>query len=783
MIFAKEFLEPDDDTLTDEIYSVDDFLGRINHIVETYYSFDDGTITKFVLDRDQTTGIIYPINLALNVRPSVALDDAMVRTESYTLSAEEPLGPFNVSLAKLKNLLARTASMEFKFWLSSIVPTQFLSAPFRWSVTIHFANTGGIFTGHVVSSRHIENMSLLYRLGWVPIALIILSTVSISLQLKATFATFQIYWRTRSAFRSIPKEKLQEVYENLWLPGVIPVYEWKEIPFGVKTDFFGSWYGLEILGEVSLLISCFHGLISDLGLPISDFSRVFLGTGFLIICVGFARYLEYWKKFYMLIVTMQGSFQRNLRFVISVFPLYMGFCTCGFIIFSPYTDDFASLDKSAITLFALLNGDDIHTQFDRIYARYPYPIVGQVFLFTFIIMFITLVLNIFLFIIEDAYHAAKDFINTNAERHSRVHRRKGSQGREGPSSAIPRLGDIEFDLPTLFDVIEASVEHIPSERKKHIRKRDSSRLSSVALTVASPAINGDPSDARPFGAFSLSTGGGVPAMSSSMGGPGGRALGHAVSATFGGRPGGHDWGGREHGQAGPVARTRSGGLARPSSAAQDASDPTSGLRSALKGSRGIERGDLGTDASAMDDEEDYATGQGPVSSSSYGGIPTRAASGPSLIRTNSSGSGSRMVGGADSSTTPRKGIRVVSFGDTPSAPAKISPPLSPGLMSPSDLNAAIASTIANSQADFLLEVDEKMKQMRERFANKLQADLEALLGGGAPATTTTAPSSSGLFPSSPSSMAPAVATGSPSRPPIPSFIDTDDEEGPEEGEE
>lgn len=764
MIFAKELLEPEGDDLTDELYSVNDFLHRVNHIVETYYSFDDGTITKFVLDRDETTGTIYPITLTLNVRSAVALDDAMVVTETHKLTAEDPLGPFNVSHSKLKNLLSKTTSLEFTFSLSSIVPTQFLSAPFRWSVTAYYKNTGGIFTGQVLSRRHIENMILLHRLGWVPIALIILATASISLQVKATIATFQVYYRTRRAFRSVPIEKMKEVYETLYLPGVIPVYDWKDVPFGVKTDFFGSWYGLEILGEVFLLISCFHGIFSDLGLPISDFSRVFLGAGFLIICVGFARYLEYWKKFYMLIVTMQGSFQRNLRFVISVLPLYMGFCTCGFVIFSPYTDDFSSLDKSAITLFALLNGDDIHSQFDRIYARYPYPIVGQVFLFTFIIMFITLVLNIFLFIIEDSYHAAKDFINTNAERHSRVHRRKDS-AREGGggSGTAPRLGDIEFDLPTLFDVIEAAVEHIPIERKRHIRPRRPEDPTAVALSFASPSINADPV------AYSFE-----PTLSSSLAG-----RGVALASTFGGTPA-HDWGGRGNdGRPSPaLQRTRSGGLNGP----VDPKDPSNTQMSrSLRASSGMDR------TSLDGDDPTSNLSSTPTISSSYGpsaaAAAAAAASGSGVGVPMRSTSVSRLSG-----VTPKKPIRVtsVTFGSTTTAPVSPIAPNVAARMAPADLNAAIANTIASSQAEFLLEVDEKMKHMRERFASKLQADLEVLLAA-APATPSQAPIAQPSFtgvavPSGPQSELP-FASGSPVRAVVPSFVSDDEEERPEESDE
>ena len=68
---------------------------------------------------------------------------------------------------------------------------------------------------------------------------------------------------------------------------------------------------------------------------------------------------------------------------------------------------FLNLENTGITLFALLNGDDIHATFNQLQENYPYPIIAEFYLYSFIMLFITAVLNIFIFIIEDAYHLSK----------------------------------------------------------------------------------------------------------------------------------------------------------------------------------------------------------------------------------------------------------------------------------------------------------------------------------------------------------------------------------------
>lgn len=66
------------------------------------------------------------------------------------------------------------------------------------------------------------------------------------------------------------------------------------------------------------------------------------------------------------------------------------------------------MDASSVTLFALLTGDDIHDTFkDIVDASYPVPWVSRIYIYSFVTIFITTVLNVFIFIIEDAFVLAK----------------------------------------------------------------------------------------------------------------------------------------------------------------------------------------------------------------------------------------------------------------------------------------------------------------------------------------------------------------------------------------
>jgi hypothetical protein len=122
------------------------------------------------------------------------------------------------------------------------------------------------------------------------------------------------------------------------------------------------------------------------------------------------------------------------------------------------------MDKAAVALFALLNGDDVHATFIELYSHYPYPTFSHLYLFCFVILFITAILNIFIFIIEDAYRAAKDYINAEAERHSR-------QFKANESGDSQLLGIQEFDLPTLFDILDDVSSSMSQERAHKLMER------------------------------------------------------------------------------------------------------------------------------------------------------------------------------------------------------------------------------------------------------------------------------------------------------------------------
>merc|ERR1719319_2034485 len=184
---------------------------------------------------------------------------------------------------------------------------------------------------------------------------------------------------------------------------------WRELTCQQKMQFFNLWFFISTAANVFNIISCCLNIQMFLGRADDDatwdYPLAFTGLACAFFWFGLVQYLEHFPNYYGLILTLRMSAPRVLRFVLGVAPVFIGFAMFGVAFFSPHSDLFSNLDTASVTLFALLNGDVIHDVFQDIYPAGR--IISRVYLYTFIMLFIYAVLNIFIAIVEDGFFAAK----------------------------------------------------------------------------------------------------------------------------------------------------------------------------------------------------------------------------------------------------------------------------------------------------------------------------------------------------------------------------------------
>ncbi|XP_030636011.1 mucolipin-1a [Chanos chanos] len=183
----------------------------------------------------------------------------------------------------------------------------------------------------------------------------------------------------------------------------------QRVCWGDRMEFINGWYILLIISDVLTII----GSIIKIGIETKNSSSydvcgILLGTSTLLVWVGVIRYLSFFQKYNILIVTLRAAFPNVIRFCCCVAVIYLGYCFCGWIVLGPYHVKFRSLSMVSECLFSLINGDDMFVTFSGMQESSTLVwVFSQIYLYTFISLFIYMVLSLFIALITGAYETIK----------------------------------------------------------------------------------------------------------------------------------------------------------------------------------------------------------------------------------------------------------------------------------------------------------------------------------------------------------------------------------------
>ncbi|XP_067333959.1 mucolipin-1b [Channa argus] len=179
----------------------------------------------------------------------------------------------------------------------------------------------------------------------------------------------------------------------------------RSVSWGERTEFINGWYILLIVSDMFTIVGSFIKIgIESKNLSSYDVCSILLGTSTLLVWVGVIRYLSFFQKYNILIVTLRAAFPNVIRFCCCAAAIYLGYCFCGWIVLGPYHTKFRSLSMVSECLFSLINGDDMFVTFAEMEQSSSLVwIFSQVYLYTFISLFIYMVLSLFIALITGAY--------------------------------------------------------------------------------------------------------------------------------------------------------------------------------------------------------------------------------------------------------------------------------------------------------------------------------------------------------------------------------------------
>ncbi|KAM9848435.1 mucolipin-3 [Aulostomus maculatus] len=183
----------------------------------------------------------------------------------------------------------------------------------------------------------------------------------------------------------------------------------EEVPWSDKLELVNGWYILIIVSDVLTITGSVLKIdIQTKVLTSYDVCSIFLGTGTMFVWIGVIRYMGYFRKYNILILTLRAAFPNVIRFICCAGIIYLSYCFCGWIVLGPYHEKFRTLNTVSECLFSLINGDDMYPTFKNMRQKsYLVWIFSRVYLYTFVSLFIYMILSLFITIITDTYDTIK----------------------------------------------------------------------------------------------------------------------------------------------------------------------------------------------------------------------------------------------------------------------------------------------------------------------------------------------------------------------------------------
>ncbi|XP_015225364.1 PREDICTED: mucolipin-3-like [Cyprinodon variegatus] len=393
------------------LYTKADVYDHIHHIVNRYSNLENISLGN--LAYEQVDGKYTPLSICRLFYRNVTIDsgrdtfyiDPHIDEDCISISPVQPLD--NINLAKNINFsldFKRLVSVNINFTLKTInlqtVRQHELPDCYCFHIKIKFdnhAHSGKLKVGvdNDVRIYECRDYNVIGASGKRNYLLLMFDSVVI----LACFTSFILC--TRSVVKGIQLQFEFNIFFHAYFNKLVT---WSE-----RMEFVNGWYIFIIVSDTLTIV----GSVLKIGIQTKvltnyDGCSILLGTATMLVWIGVIRYLGYFKKYNILILTLRAAFPNVIRFCCCAAMIYLGYCFCGWIVLGPYHDKFRTFDKVTECLFSLINGDDMFATFLNMRDKsYMVWLFSRVYLYSFTSLFIYMVLSLFIALITDTYETIK----------------------------------------------------------------------------------------------------------------------------------------------------------------------------------------------------------------------------------------------------------------------------------------------------------------------------------------------------------------------------------------
>ncbi|AWP10638.1 putative mucolipin-3-like isoform 4 [Scophthalmus maximus] len=406
-LFLKDYVDGGMDTYA--VYRQQDVYGHIDYIIEQYGHLHNITVGNHEYEKNGAVytplslcqeyyrnGTIFPGNETFEIDAQVQTDCLKVYP-MYHQSLREVLPHFELYF---KRMLSVTVTFVLKAINLQTVRHRELPDCYDFTVIITFNNQAHSGRIKVDLENDVDiNECRDWKVTGASARSIYLTVLFDCLIIITCVTSFTLC--TRSVINGIQLQLAYTLYcRNLCN---------KKVPMSDKLEFVNGWYILIIVSDTLTIIGSVLKIeIQTKVLTSYDICSILLGTGTMFVWIGVIRYMGYFRKYNILILTLRAAFPNVIRFICCAGIIYLSYCFCGWIVLGPYHEKFRTLNTVSECLFSLINGDDMFPTFKNM--RHKSSLVwtfSRVYLYTFVSLFIYMILSLFITIITDTYDTIK----------------------------------------------------------------------------------------------------------------------------------------------------------------------------------------------------------------------------------------------------------------------------------------------------------------------------------------------------------------------------------------
>ena len=384
-------------SLTKMLNSNDTFFKELVFVNEDEEEIKDLSYIKMDLD--------YKYNMS-----DIKTEEYIMPVELYYNVSENYLGPFNKSYSDddIKKFMNIIEKFELDYLFKTYIPFYYQDYQecFLWNVRQIYDFSKG---AHIIVKLTINNSPCEEKINnnnvtkfeiiiithiWVHLMILILAIISIVLFLINFYEVIRIFWmkkRIRKLMKKgIIKGEKSTIKEKI-------VQQEQTISKSVK-----SWDFFILLGNIFQIISSLMGILEKENM--SGSMDIFVGFGVMLSYICLGKYLDYNTKYASIYQTLSRAVPNVIPFFIGIMPIFIGFTFLGLCLFWR-SERFTNVTDVMKTLFALVNGDSVYDIVSNITDLSYF--FGQIYGYSFTILFIVVVMNVFTSIIQEAYVSAK----------------------------------------------------------------------------------------------------------------------------------------------------------------------------------------------------------------------------------------------------------------------------------------------------------------------------------------------------------------------------------------